>query len=192
MQEIWKDVVNYENYYQVSNLGRVRAKDKLVKRIIKGVHSSYLIKQRMLSINKYPNGYSYVNFNIDGRRTTYLVHRLVLMAFNPVDNVEILEVNFKDENINNLNLSNLEWCTPKENANYGTRNFRCKINNPQLIKVVQLTNDLKLLKIYSCLADAGRSLKVDPTSIGRVCKGDRLTCSGYKWMYYEDYIKSTG
>ncbi|MBU3106699.1 HNH endonuclease [Clostridium gasigenes] len=113
----------------------------MVKRVIKEVYSSYWIKLRILPIDEYPNGYNYVNFNVDGKRTTQLVHRLVLMAFNPVENMGFLKVNFKDENINNLDLSNLEWCTSKENANYGTRNFRCKINNPQLIKVVQLTKD---------------------------------------------------
>lgn len=30
MTEIWKDVLNYEDQYQVSNLGRIRSKDRLV------------------------------------------------------------------------------------------------------------------------------------------------------------------
>ena len=32
MQEIWKDVYNYEGYYQVSNLGRVRSLDRIIPR----------------------------------------------------------------------------------------------------------------------------------------------------------------
>ena len=30
MEEIWKDVVGFEDYYQVSNLGNVRSKDREV------------------------------------------------------------------------------------------------------------------------------------------------------------------
>ena len=38
MEEIWKDVVGYEGYYQVSNLGRVRSLDRIASngRKIKG------------------------------------------------------------------------------------------------------------------------------------------------------------
>lgn len=30
MEEIWKDVKNYEGYYQVSNFGNVRSVDRIV------------------------------------------------------------------------------------------------------------------------------------------------------------------
>ena len=30
MEEIWKDVIGYEGYYQVSNLGRIRSIDREV------------------------------------------------------------------------------------------------------------------------------------------------------------------
>ena len=30
MEEIWKDIPGYENYYQASNLGRIRSKDRLI------------------------------------------------------------------------------------------------------------------------------------------------------------------
>jgi len=31
MEEIWKDIKNYEKYYQISNLGRVKSLDRYVK-----------------------------------------------------------------------------------------------------------------------------------------------------------------
>ena len=31
-KEIWKDIQGYEGYYQVSNLGRVKSLDRIVKR----------------------------------------------------------------------------------------------------------------------------------------------------------------
>ena len=44
MEEIWKDIKNYENYYQVSNLGRVRSLD----RTIKDIRSERLYKGKIL------------------------------------------------------------------------------------------------------------------------------------------------
>ena len=45
------------------------------------------------------------------------LHRLVLHAFNPIDNESLYQVNHIDHNRTNNNLINLEWVTPKENCN---------------------------------------------------------------------------
>ena len=60
--------------------------------------------------------YQIINFStVEGKKRTFRVHRLVMMAFAPVDNMESLEVNHKDGNKRNNSLSNLEWCTSSEN-----------------------------------------------------------------------------
>jgi hypothetical protein len=112
----------------------------------------------------------------------------VAQAFIPNINNK-LEVNHKDENITNNTMDNLEWNTPKENANYGTRNKRCA--KPQLIKVVKLDDELSLIKIYDSCAQAGKENNVDSASIIRVCKGRQNRSRGFKWMYYKEYSKLT-
>ena len=66
--------------------------------------------------------YSYDEFTI-GERKDYKVHRLVAMAFIP-NILNLPVINHKDENKSNNIVSNLEWCTPKYNSNYGTANQR--------------------------------------------------------------------
>lgn len=32
MEEIWKEIKDYENYYEISNKGRLRSKDRFIKK----------------------------------------------------------------------------------------------------------------------------------------------------------------
>lgn len=67
MDEIWKEVENYEGIYQVSNLGQVR--------------SLKFGKTRVLKPGKNGNGYLYVTLCKDGEIKRCKVHRLVAEAF---------------------------------------------------------------------------------------------------------------
>ena len=67
--------------------------------------NSGLMKTR----NKGNTEYQIINFmKQDGTKKTYRVHRLVMMAFNPVENMDKLEVNHKDGNKKNNAIDNLE------------------------------------------------------------------------------------
>lgn len=84
---------------------------------------------KILSTHLDRYGYEKVRLiSIDGKRHTYSVHRLVLENFNPIDNMENLQVNHKDGNKLNNNLDNLEWVTPKENIKHAIKNnLRAKL-----------------------------------------------------------------
>lgn len=66
--------------------------------------------------------YQIINFTLEnGKKKTYRAHRLVLMAFNPVEGMENLEVNHIDGNKRNNQLENLEWCNASENQKHAFR-----------------------------------------------------------------------
>lgn len=114
--EIWKDIEDYKGLYQVSNLGRVRSLDRIdaLGRLRKG---------KVLAYNLVGAGYLQVGLHRDGKVEQKLVHRLVSEAFLPnPDNLP--EVNHKDEDKTNNNISNLEWCTMLYNNAYNGRNKR--------------------------------------------------------------------
>lgn len=116
MEEIWKPIKGYEGLYEVSNLGRVRSLDRCVVYANGQVH----IHRGKILRPGISNGYMQVHLCKCGDMKQPLVHRLVADAFIP--NPENLpQVNHKDENPSNNEVSNLEWCTSEYNINYGTR-----------------------------------------------------------------------
>ena len=106
MNEIWKDIINYEGLYQVSNLGSVR-------RLWKN-------KSKPIALAKHKQGYVTVHLsNINKKR--HSVHRLVAIAFIP-NPLNLPEVNHKNGIKNDNREENLEWSTDKQNKEHAKNN----------------------------------------------------------------------
>lgn len=123
MEEIWRDIPDYEGLYQASNLGRIRNRKE---KVLKPHTYSYKHQQVTLYKNKKPH---------------YLViARLVWETFvGPIP--PGLQVNHIDETPANNALSNLNLMTPKENSNWGTRNQRIGLKVSEALKGKQLYDD---------------------------------------------------
>jgi len=109
----WRPVQGYEDLYEVSNDGRVRALPKTVPLPNGGVRNHDQIE---LSVT-HEHGYPRVTLCNGGSRTKPFVHVLVARAFIPNPR-GFPEVNHKDFNKQNARVTNLEWCTAEYNQHH--------------------------------------------------------------------------
>lgn len=115
--EEWRDIVGYENCYQVSNLGRVKS----LSRIKHNQYNSFKTKERILANRFDSKGYPIVMLYKNSKPKNFKVHRLVLTAF-VSKSKERKQCNHKDGCKHNNKLSNLEWTTPSENIIHAFEN----------------------------------------------------------------------
>ena len=141
--EEWKDVANSE-FYQVSNMGRVRVKEGELKR---KDGKPYPISPHLVTPFLSRSGYYIITlrYDIPGKM---LVHRLVLKTFSPREDSDELLVNHIDGDKTNNRLENLEWCSRKENVQhamalgvfrpqdrFGEKHPLCKLTQEQVKEI---------------------------------------------------------
>lgn len=111
--EIWKDIKNYEGYYQISNLGNIKGLERKVDN-----HGGFKLMPEIIKkpfISK--KGYHSIQLRKLGSNKNFRIHRLVAQAFipNPENKPE---VNHLDTIKSNNFVENLEWCTNLENVEH--------------------------------------------------------------------------
>lgn len=125
--EIWLPIKGFEDYYEVSDLGRFRSKDRVITRH-NGVKESK--PARILKNNYYTNGYIQLILYVEKQRFNFIAHRVVADHFIPnPDNLPV--INHLDLIKWNNRVTNLEWCTKSENAVHAV-NSGCFLNVEQL------------------------------------------------------------
>jgi len=178
--EIWLPIKGFEDYYEVSSLGRFRNKDRLLTRS-NGVKQ--FTKSKVLKNNYYSNGYVQLILYVEKQRFNFLAHRVVAEHFKP--NPDKLPI------VNHINLikwdnraSNIEWCTQSENTLHAVKNG-CFKNVKQLKEEnhpnAKLSNEdvLYIRSNYKKGKNNDRLFSLFSDKIGRA--GFDKICYGASW-----------
>jgi len=146
--EIWKDIQD-NDYYQVSNLGRVKSKERKVPH---ARHGTVYVRERILKPATDSKGYLRVALAKDKSLSTYKVHRLVADAFlkNRDSKPQVNHINgIKSDN----RVDNLEWVTNRENrmhaiSNGLTPSRPAKLSESQVFDLIKMKDSgVKLREI---------------------------------------------
>ena len=139
-EEIWKDILEYEGYYQISNLGRVKSIDRV---IINSKGTKRFYKGKMLSKILNNCGYFCVNLTIGKKRNQFSIHRLLGTYFIP-NPLNLPQIDHLDAVKTNNALHNLEWVTSEENTERaknkglmpkGVDNHKSKLTEIQVLDI---------------------------------------------------------
>ena len=149
MEEIWKDIPNYDGY-QVSNLGRIRTHNKTT---YTEMHKTRKWKDRILKQKKKKRKSGGIDCRVelwkDGKHKTFLVSRLVAFTFYNKDIKSKMTIDHIDGNPLNNRLDNLEIVTRKENIqrafNNGMYHFckKVKVTNKNTGKTEEFNSMIK-------------------------------------------------
>lgn len=172
MDEIWKEAIGYEGFYEVSSKGGVRSLDRLdsMGRAWKG---------KRLKAKPNSHGYPAVSLYKPGGRRVVEVHRLVAKSFLTAENTahQVNHINgIKTDN----RVVNLEWCTASQNQQH-SRHILGNKGHPRRPVIAQG----KVVSIYfpsvTSASDHGYNVRNIYACISERYK--RNTYAGFNWKY---------
>ena len=201
MEEIWKDIPEYQGIYQISSLGNVKSQYYN--------HMSGRKPGRLLKVSLTKNGYMSLELRMCDTNKRHLIHRLIAQAFipNPENKPNVNHIN----GIRNDNrIENLEWCTQSENILHafkigtkiptgpkkGTKPWntgktlsnehkeklsKAKLgkSSPRRKKVINTNTNF----IYNSLNDAALDFDIKPSTLAAMLRGENPNKTSLK--YYE-------
>ena len=167
-QKEWKKIIidNQETFYSISNYGEVR--NDSTGTLLEGSIAN--------------NGYRMVHlrYRIDKNCS---VHRLVMKAFAPCEDMDELQINHIDGNKLNNQLDNLEWSTALDNMRHSYINH---LQKNEMLPCFQYDLEGNFITEFTNSAEAAKQLNCDYTNIWR-CVTEQQ--QHYKSWQFKSYKK---
>ena len=198
--EVWRDIPNYEGTYQISNMGRVKSKNRVN-------FQGKKLRCKILRQSKNPKGYYSVVLFKNGKRNRSVVARLVASAFLPNPNGKPCVDHIDNVKSNNLS-SNLRWVDYSENMNNPIsilqrksttkgRNFRkekglppiCGAESHSAKKIVRIDLSINKVYHYSYMKEAEKD-GYKFCSVSLCCRKLKTSYKGQLFFYENDYIEN--
>lgn len=168
---MWKDIKGYEGLYQISDDGQVRR----------------FYKDKTKTLKNRDGLYQTVCLSNHCKKHSVAVHRLVAEHF--LERPEgATEVNHKDGNKHNNNVSNLEWVTQKENLKHAVEVLQ---KNPwgkpaRRVRCYDKATG-ETIKEFPSVSEAARSTGniYARARITTICQYKQGTAYGFGWEYLD-------
>ena len=162
MTEVWKPVVGWETYYEVSDQGRVKS----LERIVQHPQGPPMKRKEMMLKLPYNQKYLSVTLHCNGVKLAQKVHRMVMAAFvGPCP--DGMEVCHGDGDGHNNALCNLRYDTRSANVldkyKHGTMNHRV---NAEMLEFVRNNRGLIPQRVL------GEKFEVSKSTIGCIQRGE--------------------
>ena len=166
--ELWRKVPFLNGDIEVSTFGRIRnVKTNCIRATPTG-----------------KRGYPVFSIRENGKQKLITVHRCVATAFIP-NPKNFSQVNHKDGDKNNNNVSNLEWVSSRENMIHA-RTTGLHVSDGD--KAVVQIKDGQTIAVYKSMSEASRITGINRSNIASVCRNyvtkdgrKFLTAGGYVW-----------
>lgn len=158
----WKDVMEFNGLYEISNTGLVKSNHKRKSKLLKLVEDT--------------DGYLFVCLRKNNKNHNRRVHRLVAEHFlrSPSNDGQ---VNHIDGNKKNNSAKNLEWVTPAENtahaitnglsSSVGVDNGMAKLSEEQVVVIVNMEKKTELTH-----EQIAARFNVSQTTVSRIISGE--------------------
>lgn len=181
-QEIWKTVIGYEGFYQVSNFGRVKS----MPIFIYDKKRKWFKTANILNPKPSKIGYFIVTLCKKTIREKVYIHRLVADSFIPnTDNKS--QVN----HINGIKIDNrvenLEWVSCKENIQHAFRiglnkaHKRFNSDNHYSKPIIQTDMNGLFVAEYPSMSECFRQTGIGVPQISSVISGRRIHAQNFKF-----------
>lgn len=173
MQEIWKDIENYECYYQASTNGEVKSLDRYDS-------MGRLWKSGTLKPFPIKDGYLGVKLSKNGKKTPPIQLGILIYEtfIGPIpEGCEIHHINHnrQDNRLENLCLID---ASKHKSMHLTERNVKDK-SKP----ILRFNKDMELICEYPSISEASRQTGISITSIHNCLTGRSKTSGGSVWKY---------